>query len=336
MKIIIEYESSWRNSFLDGSNNEKLPTGGRNFIGSMTTLKKDGNFIQRSVTKDTVMGVLNRLIGDQAKLYQARQRSNYYFADIEELLKDNDIIDKPLITNEMVYIRNVTGSTDQNSFTGLIKANDPAFKSPFSLSLWGVLWLSLEEVIEFILDNSFSVSLQKCLDPIVVCDQIEFLSSEKPIEVDGKVQSALDVLSKVFPDIQYLTAKNQLPLVSLYTSALYLQIDRLKDKFDFSATLTKSGGLSGISKRGFTKKDFMDRYTTGNKKLIWGNPYLRKEKKKGEGEVSSILTKASGQLEIHLDISKERARDIKEKIENAGVSTFYLGKKGLAYVRDIR
>lgn len=25
MRIIIEYESSWRNSFLDGSNNEPLP-----------------------------------------------------------------------------------------------------------------------------------------------------------------------------------------------------------------------------------------------------------------------------------------------------------------------
>ena len=43
MKIIIEYESSWRNSFLDGSNNEELPKSGRNFIGSMTTLKKEGN-----------------------------------------------------------------------------------------------------------------------------------------------------------------------------------------------------------------------------------------------------------------------------------------------------
>lgn len=31
MQIIIEYESSWRNSFLDGSNNEPLPKGGRNF-----------------------------------------------------------------------------------------------------------------------------------------------------------------------------------------------------------------------------------------------------------------------------------------------------------------
>jgi hypothetical protein len=28
MQIIIEYESSWRNSFLDGSNNQPLPKGG--------------------------------------------------------------------------------------------------------------------------------------------------------------------------------------------------------------------------------------------------------------------------------------------------------------------
>jgi hypothetical protein len=26
---------------------------------------------------------------------------------------------------------------------------------------------------------------------------------------------------------------------------------------------TKVGGISGISKRGFTKKDFMDKFTTG-------------------------------------------------------------------------
>lgn len=336
MKITIAYESSWRNSFLDGSNNEKLPTSGRNFIGSMTTLKKEGNFIQRTISKDTVMGVLNRLIGEQAKLYQARQRPNYYFADIEQQLNDSDIIDKPLISNEMVYIRNVSGSTDQNSFTGLIKANDPAFKSAFSSSLWGVLWLSLDEVLDFILDVTYQVNVLFELDPIVVCHQIEFLSSEKPIDVKDKIQEAVAILQANFPDINYLTAKEQLPLVSLYTSALYLQIERLKNQFDLTATLTKSGGLSGISKRGFTKKDFMDRYTTGGKKLIWGNPYLLKEKKKGEGEVSSILTKASGELEIHLNISKDQADDLKKRIEDAGVSAFYLGKKGLAYVKDIR
>ena len=42
MKIIIDYESSWRNSFLDPdtSNNEPLPKNGRKFVGSMTSLKK--------------------------------------------------------------------------------------------------------------------------------------------------------------------------------------------------------------------------------------------------------------------------------------------------------
>ena len=70
MRITIEYESSWRNSFLDGENNEPLSKKGRNYIASMTELKKAGNFRQRDISMTTVMGVLNRLIGDQRKLYQ--------------------------------------------------------------------------------------------------------------------------------------------------------------------------------------------------------------------------------------------------------------------------
>ena len=47
------------------------------------------------------------------------------------------------------------------------------------------------------------------------------------------------------------------------------------------------------------------------------------------------MTKASGKLEIIIDIERDRAKEIKKMIENAGVSSFYLGKKGLAYVTDI-
>ncbi|MEQ1104472.1 type I-Fv CRISPR-associated protein Cas5fv [Acinetobacter ursingii] len=336
MQIIIEYDSSWRNSFLDGSNNEPLPKGGRNFIASMTTLKQPGNYKKRDVSKDTVMGILNRLIGEQRKLYQARQDKEYYFSEIEKILQDEDIIDKSKISNEMVYIRNVSGSTDQNSFTGMIKANDPAFKSEYSSELWGILWLDLDEVAQFICDEKYLIQTDIGLDPISVCSQIELLSAEKAIDAVDSVKDALDILQSKFDDVNYLNTKEQLPLISLYASALYLQIERLSKNYDLSNALTKSGGLSGISKRGFTKKDFMDRYTTGSKKLIWGNPFLLKEKKKGEGEVVSILTKASGQLIINLDISKDQARDLEEKIENAGVSAFYLGKKGLAYVKNIR
>ena len=336
MQIIIEYESSWRNSFLDGSNNEPLPKGGRNFIASMTTLKQAGNYKKRDVSKDTVMGILNRLIGEQRKLYQARQDKEYYFSEIEKTLKEKDIVDKAIISNEMVYIRNISGSEDQNSFTGMIKVSDPAFQAEYAAELWGVLWLSLNEVIQFILNEKTEVSTDIKLDPIIVCNRIEVLSAEKPLNVDDSIQMALDVFNQHFVDINYLTAKGQIPLVSLYTSALYLQIERLSKRFDLTNALTKSGGLSGISKRGFTKKDFMKQYTTGPKKLVWGNPFLLKEKKKGEGEVTSILSKASGQLIINLDIPKDQARDLESKIEDAGVSSFYLGKKGLAYVTDIR
>ena len=148
MRIIIEYESSWRNSFLDGSNDEKLPNKGRNFVASMTELKKPENYFQREVTKNTVMGILSRLIGDQRKLYQARASEDYYFADKEELIAFED---KPKVINrEIAYIRNMKGSTDQNSFTGMIKVNDPIFLSNYSKEFWGVLALDIEQLCEFI------------------------------------------------------------------------------------------------------------------------------------------------------------------------------------------
>ena len=80
----------------------------------------------------------------------------------------------------------------------------------------------------------------------------------------------------------------------------------------------------------------MNRFTTGDKKRIWGNPYIQKQRLKGLGEVVSKLTKASGRLEINVDIDRNKSEELKGMIECAGVSSFYLGKKGLAYVSQIR
>ncbi len=335
MKIVIEYEASWRNSFLDGDNNRKLPPSGREYLGSMTTLKKEGNFIQRSITLDTIMGVLNRLIGDQRKLYQTRNKlgsSTYFFEEIESKISFED---KPLLSNEIVYVRNMKGSTDQNSFTGMIKSQEPILSSDYSAELWGVLKLNLHELCDFIF-NDVIVNKDIDSDPLVVCTLIENLESLKPIENTGCVSEVVDFLAKYFPGTIYLNNKGLVITSSLYCSALYVQLNRLSLRFDMSTALTKSGGISGISKRGFTKKDFMDRFTTGKKKILWGNPYMKKEKIKGQGEVTSMLTKASGQLEININVDQQKGQEIKELIENAGVSAFYLGKKGLAYVSKIR
>lgn len=337
MLIKIRYESSWRNSFLDGSNNEPVPKGGRKFIASMTELKKEGNYKSRQISKDTVMGILNRLIGEQRKLYQARSSADYYFSEVERVLTEDAITDKAEKTQEMVYIRNISGSNDQNSFTGMIKAKDAAFNSVYSSQLWGVLYLDLPDVLDFCLNPSMGADTDKTLDPIAVINQLEDLNGLKPVDLSDKCLEVLGLLQKKFPDVDYkLTTKGQITPISFYASALYLQLEELIKSFDLSAVVTKSGGLSGISKRGFTKKDFMDRYTTGDKKLIFGNPYLLKQRITGEGEITKLLTKASGTLEINLNISREQALDLQEKIDCAGVSSFYLGKKGLAYVEDIR
>jgi Cas5fv helical domain len=335
VKITIEYEASWRNSFLDGDNNHALPVGGRGYLGSMTTLKKEGNFIERQVTLDTVMGLLNRLIGDQRKLYQARKQThqtNYFFEDIESKVSFED---KPLLTSEIVYVRNMKGSTDQNSFTGMIKSDDPILSSDYSAELWGILKLSLDELCNFILNDN---KVQQEIDPnpLLICALIEELEVLKPVENAGRVAEAIVAMTKHFPDTDYLNNKGQVITSSLYCSALYIQVKRLAAQYDLSTALTKSGGLSGISKRGFTKKDFMDRYTTGKKKILWGNPFMKKEKTKGQGEVTSMLTKANGQLEINIDVDMKKGQEIKDLIECAGVSAFYLGKKGLAYVSNVR
>lgn len=347
MQILIEYEASWRNSFLDGSNNEPVPKKGRKFIGSMTNLKQAENFIQRDITLDTVMGILNRLIGDQRKLYQSRQDENYFFKDIDNPLtvryEDKENADNYARNNEIVYIRNMTGSTDQNAFTGAIKTDDVMFSADYSAEFWGVLALDFVELCDFIINNS-PVTKTIQADPLTIIGKLELLNKEKAIANEGEVAKAREVLEAEFPpdkDKGYLDGKGNIKPIMFYCSGLYLQLKRLDKelggKYNIDSARTKAGGISGISKRGFTKKDFMDRFTTGAKKTIWGNPYLRKEFIKGEGEVTSMLTKVSGQLEINLDVDKDKAREIKTMIDNAGVSSFYLGKKGLAYVvGDIR
>jgi len=331
MKIIIEYESSWRNSFLHGSNNEPLPKGGRRFIGSITELKKDGNFKECHISADTVMGILNRLIGDQRKLYQSRISDNYFFRDIESRVGFND---QSLETSEMTYIRNITGSTDQNTFTGAIKLDDKIFNSDYSKFLWGVLALSLEDLSTFILDEAYQIKIDIVLEPLSISSKLEQLNKLKPVENTGMISEVVKTLMDKFNDIDY-TKNDHIKPISLYCSALYLQLTRLSNYFDISSAKTKLGNITGISKLGFTKKDFMDRFTTGEKKRIWGNPYIKEVFIKGVGKDKLYMTKASGKLEINIDIDREKAKEIKNMIENAGVSSFYLGKKGLAYVTQI-
>ncbi len=336
MKIVIEYEASWRNSFLDGDNNEKPPGKGRKFIASTTAIKTEGNYLPRQITLDTVLGVLNRLIGEQRKLYQIRSEfcnMRNYFADIENAIEFED--NSKVINLETVYLRNISGSTDQNSFTGMIKVDDPIFKSDYSPHFWGILWLETDSLFEFILNDkpfqSDNQNFEPC--PRSICSKFEEIKRLKPTDLKGKALSASQVLRDKFEEYAYNTDK--ISFIRMYCSSLYLQLDRLEKQFDMSSAKSKAGKISGVSKNVFTLKDFMDCYTTGKKKFVYGNPYVKEERLKGEGRTKHVLKKASGQLVIKLNLDLPRSLELKKMIDNAGVSSFYLGKKGLAYVTEI-
>lgn len=335
MKIIIDYDASWRHSFLDGSNNEPLPKKGRNFIGSISQLKKEGKYKLQEISLDTVLGVLNRLIGEQRKLYQIKQKlgnNPHYFEDIIHLINFEDKAE--IVNQEIVYIRNMSGNTDQNSFTGMIKVDDPVFLSDVSQLFWGILWMDLNELCQFILENKNTDRIIN-LNPISILHRLEEIKSMKSVINSENQKLASEKLKSFFDQYKPLDKKEKLNVLSIYCSSLYLQLIRLESSHDISFLKSKTGGIKGISKNGFTGKDFMASYTTGPKKLIHGNPYMKEELIKKEGKIRRLLIKKSGQLHIYLNVNIDRAVEIKNMMDCACVSSFYLGKKGLAYVSGI-
>jgi hypothetical protein len=351
MKITIKYEASWRNSFLDGSNDEPLPKGkkGRKFIASYSNLNgrdKDKYFIKREVTFNTIMGILNRLIGDQRKLYQARKDEEYYFRKLEPLVTFKD--DVKVSSSELVYLRNMSGNFDKTSFIGAMNVKHPLFASDYSIDLWSILDLNLKELIDFILDKTYMTSeIEEEVNPLLFEEKISAFKDIKldkldkeisqenvlkiidyfknDIVINTRLKAQFPKLRKIFSDIEYIK-NDKLVVRALYCSALYLQAMFLSEKYEVNDIF-----LKGFSVNGFTPKDFMSLFT-GGKKIAYGNPYVKTDKIKGVGEVTSMLTKASGVLEINIDIERDEAKALKKLIENAGVSSFYLGKKGLAYI----
>lgn len=171
--------------------------------------------------------------------------------------------------------------------------------------------------------------------------QLEVLKTDEAVaSFDEKLASLIDFLSNKFPDEkkrgeEYCKDGVIYPL-SLYAAALYLQAEYLLEEgneFSFLRNLKGEIQIQGFSKRGFNGvRDWLNAMSGGRKKAV-GTP--------------CIVQKCTGNLDIELRLDGEtdkgvlfpdisRAEEIAKLIENAGVSSFYLGKKGLAYVSKIR
>lgn len=386
MNIIIEYDSCWQNSVLDNntispqSNTRKFNKSGSNF---------------QPITKNTVMGVLYRLIGDQRTLCQITKSDNHYFSDIEDKIKFS--LNNSFNYKELAMIINKSNDrTSDGNYIGVVRDDVKLFFSKNAPKLWSSLYLSVDEIIDFInnpilIGSSGSAMPRDILnrideiqdmDPLETMDKIigkqifaydkqkarletvekdknlddkkqktttkiketmqkiddkikEIKQDETIIKRSNMIKNTLLSLKKHFPEIDrdnYIKKGGEILPIRLYAAALYLQANLLeKSGNDMNGiyTLQTKGvnngikTIQGFSRKGFNGiRDFLNPLSTGGDKKTVKTPFS--------------LTKASGQLEINIKTRQANAEKIKLMIENASVSSFYLGKKGLAYVSDIR
>lgn len=392
MQITITYDSIWQNSFLAGDDSKPLSK--ENKRGFIATSKSKDHVLSE-INKNTVMGILCRLIGCQGKLYQLRENKDYYFKGIEDLISFE--IGNEQVTEETTFIVNKSDNRPaQSTFIGVIPDTTELFFSDSAPQLWSVLYLNFDELMDFILGSlmceakgsSMPKDLLARIEDILntntatgvpvktvererneLSEKIDkeklkqkklkesFYSKKNPTvrqkeafekrmgkfsetvkgyeeeiikiqksadraRVDKKLKAVIEILGKKFPDQSYLE-NGMLYRMSLYAVALYLQVERMIQSnipIDYCLNSKREISIQGFSKRGFNSvRDFLNRIAGGKKKTV-GTPFP--------------LSKASGKLEIIIDINRDKAKELKQMIENAGVSSFYLGKKGLAYLSD--
>jgi hypothetical protein len=422
MKILIEFDSCWQTSFL--GDDVKKPVG--KVASKVNKASSDGymqKFVATSGTRgetpaplslSTILGVLSRLIGDQRKLYQSRQQDNYYFADLENKITWN--LSEPKMVNELMYLTNKSDERcGQSSFLGVLEDDNPWFFGKDSYLLWSVLFLTQEQLVEFILSKNINlIRAENCL-PKDLIERINKISDFKSEEgevlktrdklisevesviekrasllkgyhekikktppktsaqeskiksqltklegelndaklsleslledndvliFDSKLTKITEFLSSKYPNVkkageEYCKSGMVYPM-SLYSAALYLQAEYLLVAGYDVPYLKNSKSeiqIQGFSKRGFNGvRDWLNGMTGKRKKEV-GTPCMV-EKHSGKLEIELSLDSKNDKGSINKYMS--RAEELAELIENAGVSSFYLGKKGLAYVTKIR
>ena len=405
MKITIEYNSVWQNSFL-----EPEIKGSQKNRRKFTATSKQKKRVSAPITRNTVLGILCRLMGDQRKLYDIQNSEDYVFKNIEEQVTFTINNRKNNTFTETAFIINKSDKRcAQSTFIGVLPDDTPLFFSETASQLWSVLYLSLDKVMHFILSNEVNKtdqndqqnlnysspkrllsrineitdkksefgkpikSIKRMIEEIeIIRDKVEkryldqkekFENIEKPtkakintfkkqrekydenkqdlndkasalqtsdaVAFDATLKKCITKLKEQFPDQVYFDDGVVYP-IRLYASALYIQAYRMNDLgMDISYCLKKNEdiviqGFSKISKpnSGFNgTRDFLNKLAGGKTKTV-GTPYQ--------------LTKSDGILDIEIDVDNSTSKKIYNCIVNAGVSSFYLGKKGLAYVSRIQ
>lgn len=405
MKIIIPYESKWSVSLTDhdtgltkfssvGGLAEKKDKDYKSFVDAnddyeqmMKRVNENfKNFDYTAITKNTVVGIIARLLGEIRYMKDALKDDDHIIHKIQDKVtfrvKERDLY------NEIMSLNTPMKDSPSNG-QGVIFKNKNGIllsKNIYSEIIYSMLNIqnldqledfvfklkrceSIEAVKGFLKDSNLleqNIQLHKFMKGIETFEKrFEFLENgyKKAIKEDESTeenQRYIEVLKDIgiinCNDENCLLGKNRfLAGILVYTIASWLEKIGEKDtlnEFLYTKQASKADenkprcipgitSLSAGSPGQISAKGIYDFFAY--KKRTNTSPYIfSMEFFKKEGEKNPINTKMKlgigkedGILEIDINVTKEEAIALKEQIENVGVSTFQMGKKGLAYVRRI-
>jgi hypothetical protein len=160
----------------------------------------------------------------------------------------------------------------------------------------------------------------------------DLCNDEKSVNENNKLILAIDKITSLFE--QDYMKDGKVPAYSFYAASLYLQLIRMQKAGD---NIDQFKNKDGLSVKGFSKKGF-----NGVRDMI--NPLS--ENHRYLSTTPCEIMKTSGRIEVNIDLSSDdesvfidgltRSKEIKKLIEQAGVATFRVGKKGVAHIVKIK
>lgn len=401
LKIKIMYDSKFSLS---------TTKGGESFLTGMGVLtdganknvkeifKKENNFLQNvkelnkyypnyqyaDITKNTVMGILCRLIGEVRRL-DSLDSSHPILSFQEKITFKNEVVD---FQNEVMQLHTELKEV-QNNAGGLIPNEKGSHfllsKNAVSETLMNVFEAKDSQDLYLILDGMknndaklFTSSYKEDIKAVTIIKEMVAAEEKMKGILESFYFEDKDGVYEAFNNRLYFAEKNLLNEFKEYlqenkdlkpaeitTYRKRIGVDEVfniwgvifakKIRFllenkqfekEFDSTLnSKKSSIKGLApgSGSLTIKDYYSNFVE-DKKKSWTMPYqvdLKKDlfatedlKEFNFGSKLGV-TKESGILQIFLDIPEIEANQIIERIENAGVATFQLGKKGLAYVDTI-
>ena len=398
MKIRIGYSSKYSNSFSKKETKEIVATSLK-AIGDDKEAKQKGNKVALSendsyedimykindvfpnfqyspITKNTVLGIMARLLGE------IRYLNKFIDSEPDHIINklNNKITFKAFnreIFNEIIRIstpkkeaQNCGGVISSQSRKNIISSHNEY--SEILYSLFNIMDLEMLEKFINILESSTKIENLKYFlvennllyygfyspynfieifethSKITGAFDIERIKVQKgKKEITSQVERYTFLLKKIgklnYGDEEYHFKPKSVNLsgILVYLFSKFL----IRNKYSIvEHFIEKSGKIKGIAEAsgGLTTKDFYSTFT-GEIKISSDSPYFLKSgafdktanEKINRGCFNIGATKEDGLLEIYIDVSEEEAIELKRRINAVAVSTFQMGKKGLAYIKRI-